>query len=138
METFHLTPRKKEKVINKKTTICKKKNYKKRSSNMQRINVPKRVKDEYYSVVVCGGHGHIKSSLTCGRVVFFTSVFLQKETLNVRNCPAASYIKFYSFILLVYFVGTMHIFEHCCIKNHIVNMPELGKITTFHLQSLGR
>ncbi len=40
--------------------------------------------------------------------------------------------------LLVYLIGTMHIHEHCCIKIHHVNMPELVTITTFHPQSLGR
>ncbi len=40
------------------------------------------------------------------------------------------------FILLVYLIGTMHIHEHCCIKIHHVNMPELVTITTFHPQSL--
>ncbi len=38
------------------------------------------------------------------------------------------------FVFLVYLIGTMHIHEHCCIKIHHVNMPELVTITTFHPQ----
>ncbi len=71
-----------------------------------------------------------------------TSAELSADQIGPRRRHASTSMKggvlLFYFYLLVYLIGTMHIHEHCCIKIHHVNMPELVTITTFHPQSLGR
>lgn len=78
---------------------------------------------------VCSLNCSTQLNLHLSVELFSTVLFFRKSFYFQGLCVS------YFIYLVVYLMGTMHINEHYCIKN---KYARTSKITTFHLQFLGR